>query len=116
MSCIYRKRRLLLDVLRGRRRRTANADQCLSADYNSHHCRCRNKRGCGRDAHNGEETSSIKRTRSFHNFLSFSQVVDPAIAGLNDGEKCRERAFLTLPRIQIVTEVVSTKTLSKVSS
>jgi hypothetical protein len=32
-------------------------------------------------------------------------VVDPAIAGLKEGEKRRERAFLALiPRIQIVTQ------------
>ena len=29
-------------------------------------------------------------------FLLLS-VVDPAIAGLKEGKKCRERAFLTLP-------------------
>jgi hypothetical protein len=29
-------------------------------------------------------------------FLPLS-VVDPAIAGLKEGKKCRERAFLTLP-------------------
>jgi hypothetical protein len=47
---------------------------------------------------------------------SLLSVVDPTIAGLNQGKKCREKDFLTLPRIQIVTEEVSTKTLSNVSS
>ena len=69
MSCIYCKRRLVLAVLRGWRRRTANADQCLSADGDRNYCRCRNKRACGRDAHNGEGTAWTKPTRSFHIFL-----------------------------------------------
>jgi hypothetical protein len=43
-------------------------------------------------------------------------VVYPAIAGLNEGKKGREKAFLPCPRIQIVTEAVSTKTLSNLSS
>src|SRR4030095_16578796 len=67
MSCIDCKRRLVLRVLRGGGRRTPTGDQGFSAEDDSHHCRCRNKRGCGRDARNGEETSSIKTMRSFHN-------------------------------------------------
>jgi len=43
-------------------------------------------------------------------------VVDPAIGGLNEEKKCREKSFLTLPRIQIETKDVSTKTLSNLSS
>jgi hypothetical protein len=31
-------------------------------------------------------------------------VVDPAITGLKEGKKCRERAFLPCPRIQIVAK------------
>jgi hypothetical protein len=31
-------------------------------------------------------------------------MIDPAIAGLKEGKKCRERAFLPWPRIQIVTK------------
>jgi hypothetical protein len=47
--------------------------------------------------------------------FSFSQWMTQAIAGLKEGEKCREKGFLTLPRIQIVTEGVSTKTPSNLA-
>jgi len=49
-------------------------------------------------------------------FLLLSGV-DPAIAGLKEGEKCREKGFsLPGPRIQLVTKAVSTKIPSKLST
>jgi len=48
--------------------------------------------------------------------FSFSRTVDPAIAGLKEGKKCRERAFLTLPPDSDRNERVFTKTTSNLSS
>jgi hypothetical protein len=43
-------------------------------------------------------------------------MADPSNCRSKRGEKCREKGFLTLPRIQIVTKSVSTKTASNLSS
>src|SRR6266496_3793708 len=46
----------------------------------------------------------------FMTIFSFSQWLTQANAGLNEGRNVERKAFLPCPRIQIVTEVVSTKT------
>jgi hypothetical protein len=46
----------------------------------------------------------------------FLSMVDPAIAGLNEEEKCREKGFLPCPRIQIVAKNRFYQNRVKVSS
>src|SRR6266496_2918184 len=46
----------------------------------------------------------------FMTIFSFSQWLTQAIAGLKEGRNAERKAFLPCPRIQIVTEVVATKT------